>query len=60
MLQYQTGWLKAPVHEGDIVGYQIYQIDKELLKKIPIRAQESINVITIVHCIEKVTKLWLL
>lgn len=60
MLQYQTGRLKAPVQKGEIVGYQIYQIDKEIIKKIPIRAQESINVVTIVHCIEKVIKLWLL
>lgn len=60
MFQYQKGTLHAPVKEGEVVGYQIYRIDEEFWKKIPICAQESINVITIVHCIEKVTKMWLL
>lgn len=60
MIQYQKGELCAPVYKGEIVGYQDYIIDGKLWKKIPIRAQECIDVMTIVHCAKKVTKLWLL
>lgn len=60
VFRYQTGKLQAPVQKGEIVGYQVYQIGEEFFKKIPIRAQESISVVTIMHCIKKVTKLWLL
>lgn len=60
MTQYQDVVLQAPVQKGDIVGYQIYQINNEKWKEVPIRAKESINASTIWHCIEKITKLWLL
>jgi D-alanyl-D-alanine carboxypeptidase (penicillin-binding protein 5/6) len=50
--------IKAPVQEGDVVGYECYYVNNKLYKKYEIRTAESVELRTYFYCLRQVSVLY--